>query len=144
MSNFSSSDFDFIVVVDAELTGFWFTLVLVLGCDVGVITAETVEDDVGFMLVDDAVAGERVSEPFISSISRDGLWIVEVSDVDVPEVDCWTELSDWLCEESPPLDCSCCSSTSATSKSYKNIKPLETYYELYQLYHCLCCLIRKW
>ena len=73
MSNFSSSDFDFNVVVDAELIGFWFTLVLVLGCDVGVITAETVEDDVGFMLVDDAVAGERVSEPFISSISRDGL-----------------------------------------------------------------------
>ena len=70
VSNFSSSDFDFIVVVDAELTGFWFTLVLVLVCDVGVITAE---DDVGFMLVDDTVAGERVSEPFISSISRDGL-----------------------------------------------------------------------
>ena len=73
MSNVSSSDFDFNVVVDAELMGFWFTLLLVLGCDVGVITAEMVEDDVGFMLVDDGVAGARGSEPFISRISREGL-----------------------------------------------------------------------
>ena len=76
MSTFFSSDFDgptsmiSTVVDDVELVdvAFWFILLVLICCDAGVggITAETVEDCVVLILVDDTDVEGRDSEFFIS------------------------------------------------------------------------------
>ena len=127
MSTFLSSDFEMpnsttsTAPDDVELPGvaFWFKLIL-LFCDVDEgWTEEVMAGDCGLLIFDDGPDVEARKSEFLSScISRDGLWIVDVSDVDVPDVDCWMELSEWFCEVSPLLVGTWGSSTSTVSKSY--------------------------
>ena len=106
-------------IVELPAVGFWFKLLVLICDDVGWAIDVEFGDCVLLIFVVGPEVEVRISEVFNSLISRDGLWIVEVSDVDVPEIDFWMEFSEWLWEESPVLEGGWCSSTSGSRSYYK-------------------------